>query len=70
MMLKVQILAHAEEVTGQRRRNNMIDLKFKLFDWVIWIKPVDYLLFSERHRISCQVYVIWYVAIVVRRVIR
>ena len=48
----------------------MIDLKFKLFDWVIWIKPVDYLLFSERYRISCKVYVIWYMAIVVRRVIR
>jgi hypothetical protein len=45
-------------------------IKFNLLDWTIWIKPVDRLLFSERHRISCKVYVIWYVAIVIRRVIR
>lgn len=44
--------------------------KFNLLDWTIWVKPIDKLLFSERHRISCKVYVIWYVAIVVRRVIR
>jgi hypothetical protein len=48
----------------------MIDLKFKLFDWVIWIKPVDRLLFSERHEISCKVYVFWYMAIVVRRTLK
>jgi hypothetical protein len=48
----------------------MIDLKFKLFDWVIWIKPVDRLLFSERHEIGCKVYVFWYMAIVVRRTLK
>jgi hypothetical protein len=48
----------------------MIDFKFRLFDWIIWIKPVDYLLFSERHEISCKVYVIWRVAIVIRRTIK
>lgn len=48
----------------------MIDLKFKLFDWIIWIKPVERLLFSERHEIGCKVYVYWYMAIVIRRVIR
>ena len=48
----------------------MIDFKFKLFDLIVWIKPVDRLLFSERHEISCRVYVYWYMAIVVRRVIR
>jgi len=48
----------------------MIDWKFRLFDWIIWIKPVDRLLFSERHEISCKVYVYWYMAIVVRRTIK
>jgi hypothetical protein len=48
----------------------MIDFKFKLFDWIIWIKPIHRLLFSERHEISCKVYVFWNMAIVVRRVIR
>jgi DNA modification methylase len=70
MTYKALILASAIEVTGQRRNANMIDLKFKLLDWIIWIKPVDRLLFSERHEISCRVYVFWYMAIVIRRVIR
>jgi hypothetical protein len=70
MTYKALIHALAEEVTGQRRKSNMIDWKFKLFDWIIWIKPVDRLLYSERHEISCKVYVYWYMAIVVRRVIR
>jgi hypothetical protein len=48
----------------------MIDWKFKLFDWIIWIKPIERLLFSERHRISCKVYVFWYMAIVVRRTLK
>jgi hypothetical protein len=48
----------------------MIDWKFKLFDWIIWIKPIERLLFSERHEISCKVYVIWNMAIIVRKTIK
>jgi DNA modification methylase len=70
MTYKALILASAIEVTGQRRNANMIDLKFKLLDWIIWIKPVDRLLFSERHEIGCKVYVYWYMAIVVRRTLK
>lgn len=48
----------------------MIDCRCRVWDWIIWIKPVDRLLFSERHEIGCKVYVYWYVAIVIRRVIK
>jgi hypothetical protein len=68
MTYKALILVNVIGVTGQRRNENMIDWKFKLFDWIIWIKPVDRLLFSERHEIGCKVYVFWNMAIVVRRV--
>jgi len=67
---KAWIPVNVIEVTGQRRNANMIDCRFRLFDWIIWIKPVDRLLYSERHEIGCKVYVFWNMAIVVRRTLK
>ena len=70
MTYKALIHVNVVEEIGQRRNANMIDMKLRLFDWIIWIKPMHRLLFSERHEIGCNVHVYWNMAIVVRRVIR
>jgi hypothetical protein len=44
--------------------------QLRILDYIITVKPVRYLWFSERNEIDCKVYLIFSIAIVIKNRIR